>query len=583
MLLPVFVLALLILIIFIPILTEEYKKNSQNLLYQYRIKLENLFNEVNYMNIELSMNTELFSLLKQASENKDSNYSVDRAKTQANRYLIPLIASRSYIDSMYIYIDNENGRFFSIPQGLVNLNSYPDYSWYHSYDSKKELPVSLWSDTRSYKRYSFEERTDVMTIYQKLYYQNGVSVINIDLNHLQRELDALLLPEHQDILIFNQDGELLLKTSSSGPPSPEFLKALLSLEPDEASFLYNRRHYQITREYSALGDLQCISVIPVRTIYSSIYKVLLNVLLIVLVISMLSILLALHVSRRFYRNIMQIVDILTSEDPVSASGAYGRFPSKGSDLYYMITQNILHLHLQQNQLKMQIMENHYTQKNLELKALQAQMSPHFLINTLKSIFWMSYKMTASKNTVCEMVENMTDILSYSLTSKDALVPLSEEIRHTKSYIEIQRVRYQYRFDVSWDFSQEVLSLPSIKFLLQPIVENAILHGFHGNSSGNRIRIRIRKDGNRITIRVIDNGTGIPDEKLAKIQEALEKLEGNDQHIGIYNCNRRLHLIFGQSAGITVHSRKGLGTVVKICFPPVFPKPLYPTDQIHPES
>lgn len=565
MLIPVFGLAVLIAMIFVPILANEYTKNSRNLLYQYRTKLETLFNEINYMNIELSMNTELFSLLKRVSVNADSNSEINQAKTQSNRYLIPLIASRSYIDSMYIYIDNENGRFFSIPQGLVNLSSYPDYTWYHSYQRKRSSQVSLWSDTRSYRRYSFEELTDVMTIYQKLYYQNGVSIININLSYLRQELDTLQLPKDQHILILNQDGSLLLKNSSS-EISDELLDALHSADASQTTLRIQKETYQITREYSALGGLQCISVIPLGAIYSSVYQVFLNLLLMILVIALISILLALHSSKKFYRNIMQVVDILTSESTESGTAPSGGSVTENTDLYHLITQNILRLHLQQNQLKMDIIENQYKQKNLELKALQAQMSPHFLINTLKSIFWMSYKITASKNIVCEMVENMTDILSYSLTSKDTLVPLSEEICHTKSYIDIQRVRYQYGFTVTWEYEETVTALPSIKFLLQPIVENAIIHGFHGASSGQRIKIRIQREGTVIIIRVLDNGGGIPAPRLAEIQDALRQLEGSDQHIGIFNCNRRLHLIFGQSAGLSIHSREGLGTVVKIQFP-----------------
>ncbi len=539
--------------------------NNYNLLAQFQSNMENIINDVNYMNIGISVNSELFSTIKRIMTHEQYDSSISKLNsTVIYPYLIPLIATREYIDSMYIYIDNDFGRFVSVPEGLCLLGQYPDSSWLEGYLEKKDSGLNIWCEPRSYQKYSFlDEEEKVISIYQKFYYHEGVSIINLSTEYFIEELSSLSLEPGQVILAVNDSGEILFQSSDSlSLPSDTLLSDLFSqsneIIPD---YSYNSQHYYIVQLFSQLGNIRYISITPHASLYQTVYQFLTYILLLIVAITFLCIPISMLVSRRFYQNISQIIDLFAAAE----RGEPLPEISSNGNLYGLLTQNIIKTFVQQNALKMQIRENTYQNKILELNSLQAQISPHFLFNTLKSIFWMSFQLTASKNPVCEMIENMTDILDYSLTEYDTLVPLSMEIKNTRSYVTIQQMRYNSQFTVIWDYSEDLLQYHTIKLLIQPLIENCITHAFTWEKEDNRIKIKLYQKGDDMILKVIDNGTGIARQQLIQIQERLNS-ESAEGHIGIYNNNRRLCLTFGPRYGLQIHSKQNMGTVITVTFP-----------------
>jgi two-component system sensor histidine kinase YesM len=165
-----------------------------------------------------------------------------------------------------------------------------------------------------------------------------------------------------------------------------------------------------------------------------------------------------------------------------------------------------------------------------------------------------------------MLEYLAAILHYSLKSPDQQVTVGEEIDNTRNYIEIQKIRYHHKFDIIWQYDDDVRPLSILRLVFQPLIENCIYHGIKEKEGPSAIKIKLAKDETSFKISVIDNGLGISKERLAQIQGKLKSESGESANIGLYNTNKRLILTYGPQARLRIWSRYQLGTVVSFVIP-----------------
>ena len=167
-----------------------------------------------------------------------------------------------------------------------------------------------------------------------------------------------------------------------------------------------------------------------------------------------------------------------------------------------------------------------------------------------------------------MLENLADIMRYSLSTGDHLVMLSDELENCRKYIDIQRNRYENPIPVIWKMDNSLDTALIIPLILQPLIENAILHGIKSMPENGRIWISIELIGSNIRFRVFDNGIGINAAQLAKLNESLrtDHIEYASSHIGLPNCNQRLILYYGKDSALRIQSKPGLGTLVSFIIP-----------------
>jgi len=207
-------------------------------------------------------------------------------------------------------------------------------------------------------------------------------------------------------------------------------------------------------------------------------------------------------------------------------------------------------------------------KKAELRALQAQINPHFLYNTLDTIIWMA----ESKKTkdVVEIVTALSSFFRISLSKGMDWITIREEMERVRSYLTIQKMRYRDILDFQIDVDTDVAENTILKLLLQPLVENALYHGIKNRREGGMIRVRARrKDQAEILIEVEDDGIGFTPEKLAKLRAELDddsddiKLESG---FGIGNVNNRIRLYYGKPYGVSIQSEYNSGTRVTMVIP-----------------
>ena len=202
-------------------------------------------------------------------------------------------------------------------------------------------------------------------------------------------------------------------------------------------------------------------------------------------------------------------------------------------------------------------------RKTELKALQAQINPHFLYNTLDSIQWMC-EQDNSKDAV-KMVGALAKLFRISISHGNEFIAISDELKHAESYLIIQSYRYKNQFTYSFDVDKSVLDCMCNKITIQPFIENAIYHGLDRMVDEGEIKIIIERRGKDIAIIVKDNGLGMTEEQCKAV---LQKGRSDSKGIGVKNVDDRLKIYFGEEYGITIDSELDVGTTVTIKIPKI---------------
>lgn len=199
----------------------------------------------------------------------------------------------------------------------------------------------------------------------------------------------------------------------------------------------------------------------------------------------------------------------------------------------------------------------------ELKALQSQINPHFLYNTLDSIIWMA---EGKKNEdVVVMTASLARLLRQSISNEDETVSIIQEIQYVKSYLTIQKMRYKDKLEYEIDVDPSIYSVHIVKLVLQPIIENAIYHGLKYKDSKGMIWVKGHQDGRNAVIEIKDDGVGMDEETLAHIFEK-HKVNYHSNGVGVYNIQKRLSLYYGKEYGLRYESEKEKGTTVTVVIP-----------------
>lgn len=201
----------------------------------------------------------------------------------------------------------------------------------------------------------------------------------------------------------------------------------------------------------------------------------------------------------------------------------------------------------------------------EYKALQAQVNPHFLFNSLNTIARLAYLEGAPKTET--VVYSLADLLRNSLKNVDVISTINEEIRYIKEYILIQEVRFGDRIEFRLNIDEKVINAKIPNMVIQPLVENAIIHGLDSKAEGGILSISVIRAGNNLEIIIYDNGVGIPPDFLEVLNKHKHvSKSGQITGLGIANVHRRIQYYFGENYGVSIVSDQENGTKVKVKIP-----------------
>lgn len=572
---------LIVLLLFVTIsiiaiqkfVVADINKNNMNLLQQVQQNVELSMHDMAQQSIFFDNNNKAILTIKSLLGENSMNLDKLNAYELITGFISAPANSKPYIDSVYIYIDNPNGQFFSSNVGLVSFDSVVDKSWFGSYKSK-DKSVRSWTELRNVKKSSFDKTgTKILSIYQKLDNANGVIVLNILADYFNNTLVSLSSLSKQGIFIVNEQGDIIFSNKSDS-----------NLFTDNQSQINTHASPIFTIDTKSGKYIGCqlisdeykwkyISLIPQSTLYAMPSKLTKFALTAMIISFIFGFILIYYLTRRNYTQVANIISILSSAEKGLSLPLP---PDKIKDEYGYIIHNILKTFIEQSYLKIQLSERKYKLEAMELLALQSQINPHFLFNTLETVSWECMKLMkrpfpeeiwpAKILEVHHTIENLSDILKYSLSNPNENVTLETEINNTKSYVEIQKYRYEDKFDVIWDCDSAAMNCTVMKLFLQPLIENSIYHGIKEKGEAGIIKIKIKRSNQNLKITIIDNGVGIRRRNLMDIRENMKAENEPHQHIGLYNTNKRIKLKYGEKYQIKINSKYNFGSAVYIQIP-----------------
>ena len=473
---------------------------------------------------------------------------------------------RSYMPMKDIYILFDDGNFYS-SNSVVNRDILLGNDWmmrrmfsmtaeeiivptheasYSNINNGSQSPAVI----SFLKRIVAGDRTRSTLIMQ-------IDVDYAEIRNLMEGMDidkkaVVYLEDAQGVLIYPDNGDLL---TSSSPPL---------VDPDDSA-----SYYPI--EYSVADAGWKITVlIPETSFYSQLNSASRNW----VSITVIAIVFSLAASYFLSRSITSPIQKLVKNMKKAGEGNFNSVSTDSKNAEIQTLYNSFNLMVKRIDILMtKIVEKETEKTTAQFKALEAQINPHFLYNTLETI--RSIALQSRLKSIADMCKSLADMLRYSISRNTEFVTLGDELRHIKNYMNIQMHRFGDKIRIEYLVDEELFNYKIIKLILQPLVENAIFHGLETKRGNGRILISAYKDADSLYINIVDDGLGVEPEKLEMLNaifQGLVDLEqsdiGSNKGIGMINVNSRVKLYYGSQYGLCISSVPGAETLIRVHIPAV---------------
>lgn len=307
-----------------------------------------------------------------------------------------------------------------------------------------------------------------------------------------------------------------------------------------------------------------VGVIPERSFTYGIINLRDFIIMLMLLTVMLLLIVNRVVSGRISKPILMLSDSVRDYEAGGKPEIFIGGSAEISHLGYSIQKS----YEQIDELMKEIVREQNERRRSELDALQSQINPHFLYNTLDSITWM---IEGGRNEdAVFMISELAKLLRISLSKGHTIIPIEDELRHSRCYMNIQKVRYRDRFAVVYDVDPSIGGFCTVKLILQPILENAIYYGVGemDPDDGGTITVRGWRDEGGIGLSVTDNGPGMEEGQAEHVLTDSSIVHRHGSGVGLRNVDTRIRLLFGRDFGLTVVSEQDVGTTVTIRLPAI---------------
>lgn len=535
---------------------QIYEKSSQ-VLNMSSVGIENQLREMSSLSFKVMSDEPLQQYLLQL-EKAETGYEKNGLRKKITNRLVAYAGSEKYVYSM-LFIDNDNnvmaagnreGISETKQKELVTLGDrYSGANVWHTSGDQQARLLSV----RQVKSFTGGAFT-----LEKL----GTLIIRVRLDRIVQ--DQMQEPAEDSQLLIT-DGKEVIYPTESAVSEAEIESELKRTQPYGIAMFEHGRYF-VARANSSYTDWTYLYTTPFDQMFKQIQFVKQLVTVIFIMIFLVALIIGAKFSRSITHPIAQLIkkmrNIEKGDLDKLEEAALGNVPISPQNevgllhrTFKMMLQRIREL-IDENYAKQLVI------RETELKALQAQINPHFLYNTLESINWLAK--VQKQRQISEMVEALGFLLRSSVNMSEKWITLERELDIVRSYVTIQRTRFEERLNFDMEIAPEVGTARIPKLTLQPLVENAIHYALEPSIDPCRIRIRARADGDKVIIEVEDDGPGMTPEFLEQLHEG--RIQTRGQGIGLSNIQERIRLTFGDEGGMVMSSKPGSGTVVSISIP-----------------
>lgn len=391
----------------------------------------------------------------------------------------------------------------------------------------------------------------------------GIMVIELDPDMFSNLLLGNQgLFQYQYLFILDQKGQIICSNPKINNGWQEEINDRFERGIRRFELVWNDKRYYVCGQYNGITGWRSYSAIPFEGLFpqaGDLYKAI----WLVGVVSTLGI--AGVIVLLVYTMARPIKRLSKAMGQVQKGDFTVRVPNKRKDEIGELTESFNYMLEEINTLIKQVYQEKIAQKNAEVQALQAQINPHFLYNTLDSVNWML--IDREEYDISDIILSLAGLMRYSIEDENAFVPLEKEVGYVLCYLKIQKNRLEERLEYSVETEESLEAERVPKLILQPIVENAITHGIEPRNRKGRIRIILKDLGDEMLISVEDNGIGMTQKQLNHLREEVPDIEKEGHTgIGVRNVDRRIRLHYGEAYGIFIESTYGEGTIVSLRIP-----------------
>lgn len=573
LLIPALIIGTLYLVSTVRRTNDMLKAQARNTLSAVSTNYDVVARETVYQESLLTNNSrEMLALRRVLSKDQNYDYSDQIFLDGLETSLRSTVYSHSYLDSVYLYLDGSNN--FMTADGIDSLETSYDTGWYVDY-LVQEKAVGTWYASRRVKEFSYAPPVDVLTIYKRMTSTKGVIVLNIDVDKLVRGINGIVQNSYTDVCMLDQNDSFILGSRAGAEPQqtiekenffharlPKRSKTLAAedgqwIRIGGKNYLLNYQPYNQSAAFVSLTSLTAFM--------TSLSRFLIAFLTVLLLCGGLILVLSYLTTRRNFDQIQYMISAFDDAE----RGIVADKPKKPlDDEYDLIMNNVLHQYLYTSQMREQLKERQRELEAAELEALQLQINPHFIVNTLQTIDFEVRRELPVDSSVSAIIRELSDILSYALKSPTETIRLGDELLYLKEYVGIQRFRFNGKFIVYYEIDEGLMECRVMRLMLQPLIENSISHGVRASKHMGYIKLKIHRVGGRVEFRVVDNGVGMSRGGLEKVRREIMNWDSRES-IGLTNVNKRLVLQYGEESGLAIRSKKGRGTCVSFSVP--YPK------------
>jgi sensor histidine kinase YesM len=468
-----------------------------------------------------------------------------------------------------IFSENNKNAFYTIPMTEINPNyNFKKDSWYNQVSKSDKRTMLILNNPQNYylrRKPVFSLVFRVSSIYN--FDTLGYIVMDIDKNQLGKFFENSNVTPFSTVLILGPNNDEIY--SNTVDFSVKNIKSLW--EGDRLNGVsyrkINNKDYMVIFGTSQYTGWKIVNIIPLNMLLKEVNTVMyLYLFIFIILFAFIT-----SLSYKFSSNItVPLAKLKEGMDKVKQGDLGYAIAETSHDEIGELIDGFNNMICEMDFLIKKNKSMDLLKKEAELKALQNQINPHFLYNTLEMIIGLASIYKADD--IIAICKGLGGLFRYNLSSKD-MVSIREELDEVKRYIYIMQNRFDGRFSVLYDIDETIINCKTAKFTIQPFVENAISHGFDSITKGGLIKILVKKKDGNISLSIFDNGKGMNDIELASLNERLQSITEDPinsinifDNLGILNVHIRLTLLFGDNYTLSIKSAVGEGTSININIP-----------------
>ncbi|EFM08770.1 integral membrane sensor signal transduction histidine kinase [Paenibacillus curdlanolyticus YK9] len=539
------------------VIEQKIGSAAQDSLYLVNFNIELFLEDMLQSSLSIATNPTITKLLKEPEA--FSPYE----KLRLNDAVLNRLHS-SYFTNTDVTLFDRKGNWLSTSYLTENLlQEYIGATWYRQMMSKPYQQKWFFN----HKERLYLDRKPIITLVKtitELQSSQNIGMVAFSVN--ETDIRGYLKGLKGEVYLVDQAGTVV-----SSPT-----KAMVGQSLSKESYMHsvsagrngqeiiekNGRKWIVNYDTVQMNGWKIVQVVPYDTVFKEIYDIrhtnIILFILILIVFLLITMSIAYGISKplKLLRKRMRELEDKGFHSTLSVSG-----PQEIASLIETYNKMVKEI----RGLLIRVKEEYEQKEDMRFRALQAQINPHFILNTLNNIKWMAY--IRNDGEVGDMLSNLGGILEGSVGRGSSLIPLRQELSYIENYVGLMKMKFP-DLTLEFDIAEEWMEQEVIQIMLQPIIENSLMHGIEPSNEAGRIMLQAQGDSGQFMLEVRDNGVGMDEERLKLIRERLaaDATAAPPERIGIKNVHDRIRLQYGDDFGIRIESMKDNGTRVQCILP-----------------